>query len=189
MINVNLLPWRELRRRERKRAFAGFLMLAALLGGLVVAIVTGLNASQLAAQLERNNLLKTENLLLDLRLKEIASLREDIEALKARQAAVETLQANRNQPVYLMDELASLVPAGVALKSIRQADNITLTGYAQSNARVSEFLRKLGTQARWLIRPELIEIKSASLGQGRDSQKIVEFTLNISLASQPQERP
>lgn len=189
MIHVNLLPWRELRRRERKRAFVGFLMLAALLGGCLVVIVTGLNARQLAAQLDRNNLLKAENLLLDLRIKEIASLREDIEALKARQTAVETLQANRNQPVYLLDELASLVPAGVALKSIRQTDSITLTGYAQSNARVSEFLRKLGTQAHWLVNPELIEIKSASLGQGKDSQKIFEFTLNIRLASKSQEHP
>jgi type IV pilus assembly protein PilN len=71
----------------------------------------------------------------------------------------------------------------VALKSIQQTDSITLTGYAQSNARVSEFLRKLGTQAHWLVSPELIEIKSASLGQGKDSQKIFEFTLNIRLAS------
>jgi type IV pilus assembly protein PilN len=87
-----------------------------------------------------------------------------------------------------MDELASLVPSGVILKSIKQADTIIISGYAQSNARVSELLRNLGTQAHWLTQPELVEIKSASYGQGKDARKIFEFNLSVSLARTPLER-
>lgn len=88
-----------------------------------------------------------------------------------------------------MDEFAALVPLGVVLKSIKQTDNIVVTGYAQSNARVSEFLRQLTAQGRWLGQPDLIEIKSANIGQGKDLRKIVEFTLTVSLARPSSERP
>jgi type IV pilus assembly protein PilN len=88
-----------------------------------------------------------------------------------------------------MDEFSALVPAGVVLKSIKQADNIVVTGYAQSNARVSEFLHKLTAQGRWLVQPDLIEIKSASVGQGKDLRKIVEFTLTVGLARLSPETP
>jgi type IV pilus assembly protein PilN len=64
-----------------------------------------------------------------------------------------------------------------------------VTGYAQSNARVSEFLRKLTAQGRWLVQPDLIEIKSASVGQGKDLRKIVEFTLTVGLARPSPETP
>jgi type IV pilus assembly protein PilN len=188
MIRFNLLPWRDAQRRERKRAFNGNLLLAALLGFIVVLVVSGLNAASLADQSERHALLDAEIAVLDKSIREIASLRQDIDTLKARQSAVETLQANRNQPVYLMDELASLVPSGVILKSIKQADTIIISGYAQSNARVSELLRNLGTQAHWLTQPELVEIKSASYGQGKDARKIFEFNLSVSLARTPLER-
>ena len=189
MIRFNLLPWRDASRRQRKRDFAGFLMLAALLGVAMVLVVSALNASALADQAGRMGMLKTENALLDTRISEIAGLRQDIETLRARQTAVETLQSNRNQPVYLMDEFSALVPAGVVLKSIKQADNIVVTGYAQSNARVSEFLRKLNAQGRWLVQPDFIEIKSASVGQGKDLRKIVEFTLTVGLARPSPETP
>lgn len=179
MIHFNLLPWREARRRERQRTFVASMLLAALLGLAVVVLVSCWNAGKLAAQTERHTLLAAENALLDVRIREIAGLRQEIEALKARQKAVENLQANRNQPVYLMDEMTALVPAGVVLKSMHQADNITVTGYAQSNERVSEFLRNLGSQGRWLTKPELVEIKSATLGQGKDQRKVFEFTLTI----------
>ena len=123
-----------------------------------------------------------------MRIREIAGLRQEIDALRARQKAVETLQANRNQPVYLMDEMTALVPAGVVLKSLRQADNITITGYAQSNERVSEFLRNLGSHGRWLTQPELVEIKSATIGQGKDQRKVFEFTLTIAWVRDAKER-
>lgn len=178
-ILFNLLPWREARRRECKRIFVRMLVLSALLGVVIVLGIGIVNARQLSDQRDRNNLLRSENAVLDARIREISNLRRDIEALKARQAAVETLQHNRNQPVYLMDELASLVPAGIALKSLRQTDIILLNGYAQSNARVSELLRNFDGKSHWLAQPELVEIKSASVGQGREARKLFEFTMSV----------
>ena len=188
MILFNLLPWREARRREQQRSFVASILLAALLGLAMVVLISLWNAGKLVAQSERIAMLKAENALLDERIREVAGLREEIDALKARQTAVETLQANRNQPVYLMDEMTALVPAGVVLKSLRQADNITVTGYAQSNERVSEFLRNLGKQGRWLTQPELVEIKSASFGQGKDQRKVFEFTVSIGWTRASRER-
>ena len=99
--------------------------------------------------------------------------------MNARRAAVERLQSGRTYPVRLLDELATRVPQGVALKSVKQTDKLTLSGIAQSNARVSELLRALNTEATWLGQPELGEIKSATLGQGRDAKKIVEFSISL----------
>jgi len=178
-ILFNLLPWREARRSACRRAFVRMLALSGMLG---IAVVLGLgivNAHQLSDQNDRNNLLRSENEMLDIRIREISNLRRDIDALKARQTAVETLQYNRNQPVYLMDELTRLIPTGIALKSLRTTDSIVLNGYAQSNARVSELMRNIDSQSQWLIQPELIEIKSASVGQGREARKLFEFTLSL----------
>jgi type IV pilus assembly protein PilN len=99
--------------------------------------------------------------------------------LNARRAAVERLQSGRTYPVRLLDELATRVPQGIALKSVKQTDKLTLIGVAQSNARVSELLRALNTDITWLGQPELGEIKSANLGQGRDAKKIVEFSISL----------
>ena len=180
-MRINLLPWREVSRSKRKRAFAGFLMLATLIGMAVVIVVMMGSAKMIDNQANRIALLKQENALLDIRIKEIAGLSEEIKSLKARQSAVENLQARRNHPVYMLDELATLVPSGVILKSIKQSDSIILIGYAQSNARISDFLRNLTTQTQWLTRPELVEIKSAVFGVGKDARKIFEFTLKVNL--------
>jgi type IV pilus assembly protein PilN len=105
VILINLLPHREARRAARKRAF--FIALgAAAAGGAVVAGVWLSVVQQLtAAQQSRNAFLGAEIKRLEVQIKDIATLRAEIEALKARQAAVEDLQTNRNIPVYLLDEL------------------------------------------------------------------------------------
>jgi len=179
MIEFNLLPWREAQRREQKRLFNGLLVLSALCGLMVVLIVSGINAAQVSTQQSRNTLLQSENKILDNRLLEIKGLRQDIDALKARQHAVESLQSDRTRPVHLLDELATRVPSGVALKSMKQTDHLILTGLAQSNARVSELLRNLSQSSVWLGKAELLEIKAASLGQGKEARKVYEFNVNI----------
>ena len=103
--------------------------------------------------------------------------------MKARQQAVEDLQSDRNQPVYLMDELVKQVPEGVYLNSLKQeGQRVALNGYAQSNERVSELLRNLGNNSAWLERPDLIEIRSANIGgTGRDSKRVFAFTVNVGI--------
>jgi type IV pilus assembly protein PilN len=85
--------------------------------------------------------------------------------------------------VHLLDELSTRVPAGVALKSIKQTDHLVLTGLAQSNSRVSELLRNLSQPSPWLGKAELVEIKATSLGQGKEARKVFEF--NVTIAALP----
>ena len=180
MIKINLLPHREEKRKQRKKEFAALMVLSAIIGALIVLLGGGYFASKLSNQEQRNNFIKTENAKLDVQIKEVANLKQEIEALKARQQAVEDLQSDRNQPVYLMDELAAQVPEGVYLKSFKQnGQKVTLNGYAQSNERVSELLRNLGNQSPWLEKPDLIEIRSVSLGKDKDAKKIFDFSINV----------
>jgi type IV pilus assembly protein PilN len=182
MIRINLLPHREARRKERKNAFFAMLTLSLVLGSVVVLAVAGFIGHKISNQTERNEFIKTENKRLDAQIAEIATLKQEIEALKARQQAVEDLQSDRNQPVYLMDELVNQVPEGIYLKSFKQAgQRVVLNGHAQSNERVSELLRNLSNNSPWLERPDLIEIRSTGTGQGRDAKKVFEFTVNVGI--------
>jgi type IV pilus assembly protein PilN len=182
MTKINLLPHREAKRKQRKQAFFTMLLLSALLGGAIVLGVGGFIANNISNQNQRNDFIKAENTKLDGQIKEIATLKQEIEALKARQQAVEDLQGDRNQPVYLMDELVKQVPEGVYLRSFRQdGQRVVLNGYAQSNERVSELLRNLSNSSPWLERPDLIEIRSTGIGQGKDAKKVFDFTVNVGI--------
>lgn len=182
MILINLLPHREVKRQQRKRAFFAGLAAAALAGAGVVAIWTLVLQQMTSAQASRNDFLRAEIARLDAQVKDIATLRAEIEALKARQKSVEDLQTDRNMPVHLLEELARRVPEGIYLSTIRQqAQVVSVTGVAQTNERVSEFLRNIGGSA-WLERPELIEIKAASVTTaGRDQRRLFDFSLRVTL--------
>lgn len=182
MIKINLLPHREEKRKQLKKDFYSLLALAAIIGALIVVAVGAYYAAQISAQNDRNNFIKTENAKLDEKIKEVASLKQEIDGLKARQQAVEDLQGDRNQPVYLLDELTKLTPEGVYVRNLKQdGQRVILIGYAQSNERVSEFLRNLGNKSPWMNKPDLVEIKSAGIGQGRDAKKVFDFTVNVGI--------
>lgn len=182
MTRINLLPHREASRKQRRKAFVAMLALAAALGVTIVFGVGAVIASYVANQNQRNLFINSENVKLDTQIKEIATLRQEIDSLKARQEAVEDLQSDRNQPVYLMDELVRQVPEGVFLRAFKQeGQRVVLNGYAQSNERVSEFLRNLSNNSPWLERPDLIEIRSTGLGQGREAKKVFDFTINVGI--------
>jgi type IV pilus assembly protein PilN len=182
MIKINLLPHREEKRKEREKSFYSLLVLGAIAGLLMIVVVGGVIEGLISSQEQRNSVLKKANQDLDEQIKEVSSLQQEIQSLKARQQAVEDLQADRNQPVYLMDELVLQTPEGIYLKSLKQeGQRVVLNGYAQSNERVAEFLRNLNESSPWLDRPDLIEIKSVSLGQGRDAKKIFDFTINVAI--------
>jgi type IV pilus assembly protein PilN len=185
MIKINLLPHREARRQQNKAAFFRLLILAGVFGSVIVLIVGLFIGAKNSEQDQRNAFIKAENAKLDDQIKEIASIKQEIEALKARQQAVEDLQSDRNQPVYLLDELVKQVPEGIFLRGFKQeGQKVSMTGVAQSNERVSELLRNLGNNSLWLERPELIEIKAGTVGQGKDTKKIFEFTINVGIKRQ-----
>lgn len=188
MILINLLPHREEKRRQRKRAFFAMLGVSAVLGLLVAGIWYAVLMQMTSAQQARNDFLKAEIARLELQIKDIATLRAEIDALKARQKAVEDLQTDRNVPVYLLDELVKQTPEGIYLTSVKQQGQVVLvTGLAQTNERVSEFLRNTLYNSPWLERPELVEIKSATPAPGaaaaanRDQRRLNEFSMRLSL--------
>jgi type IV pilus assembly protein PilN len=177
MVRVNLLPHREQKRQARQRQFISVAIGLAVLGVAIVGLVHIVIAARIENQNSRNALLKTEIAKLDEQIKEIDKLREQTSALLARKQIVETLQSNRTEAVHLLDQLVRQLPDGLYLKSVKQVGaKITLTGYAQSNARVSTLMRSIESSP-WLTTPELIEIKSVPL----DKQKVNEFTLSLQM--------
>ena len=182
MILVNLLPHREERRRQRKQAFFIGLAAFAMAGVAVVGLWFTVLQQMTSAQQARNTFLQAEIARLDTQIKDIANLRSEIEALKARQKAVEDLQTDRNTPVYLLDELVKQTPEGVYLTSIKQAGQVVaVTGVAQTNERVSELLRNTLYNSPWLEKPELVEIKVITAAPGsRDQRRLFEFSMRVS---------
>ena len=183
MILINLLPHREERRRQRKRAFFVGLAVSAVAGLLLVGMWYSVLQQMTSAQVSRNQFLQTEIKRLEAQIKDIAMLRTEIEALKARQNAVEDLQTDRNTPVYLLNELVKQTPEGVYLNSIKQTGQVVaVTGVAQTNERVSEFLRNTLYNSPWLEKPELVEIKASTVAaNARDQRRLFEFSMRVSI--------
>lgn len=184
IVLINLLPHREAARKKRREAFYAGMLASILAGGLVLALgYTALN-EMISRQQSRNEFLKAENAKLDRQIKDIASLKSEIEALRARQAAVESLQSDRNLPVHLFDDLTRDTPAGVQLTQIRQeGSTVLIQGIALSQERVADFLRNLNRADGWLEKPELIEIRSqiAPAGVGNAARVVAQFQLRVSL--------
>lgn len=177
MTRVNLLPHRE---ERRKRARQHFFVLAggtALLGALIVVAVHGFYAAKIETQSERNKFLKNEIVKLDKDIAEIKKLRDEIAALLARKQVIETLQADRAQTVHLLDELVRQMPEGVYLKSVVQRGlQVSLNGYAQSNARVSTLMRNIDASP-FLERPVLVEVSATNV----DKKRVSQFSMNVSV--------
>jgi type IV pilus assembly protein PilN len=183
VILINLLPHREAARKRRRDAFYTALGASALMGGVIAGIIFLWYAAQISAQQDRNLLLQNEIRKLEGQIKDIANLQAEIAALRARQQAVEDLQADRNLPVHLLNELVKQLPDGVYVTSMKQDNQtVTLTGVAQSNERVSELLRNLGNNSPWLTRPELVEITAGSVAlTPRDTRRVANFTMRVRL--------
>jgi type IV pilus assembly protein PilN len=183
VILINLLPHREAARKRRREAFFVALGASAVAGGVLAAFIYGWYAAQISSQQGKNLVLQTEIKRLEGQIKDIANLQAEIAALRARQQAVEDLQADRNMPVHLLNELVRQLPDGVYVTNMKQEDQtVSIQGMAQSNERVSELLRNLGSKSPWLTRPELIEITSASVQLSpRDTRRVSNFTMKVKL--------
>jgi type IV pilus assembly protein PilN len=179
-IRINLLPHRQLRKARQQRWLA---VLAAIVVGLALAAVGGgqVYISNLrSGQEARNTFLKDELAKLDKQIAEIAQLKEKTKDLLDRKDVVESLQNNRGEAVHMFDELMRRLPDGLYLKSVRQTgDVVAISGYAQSSARVSTFMRELEATALF-DEPVLVEVKSAMVGPVRS----YEFSLNVKIARQ-----
>ncbi len=186
MILVNLLPHREEKRKQRKRAYFVSLAACAVAGLVVVGIWYSVLQQMTAAQESRNAFLTAEIDRLNTQIKDIATLRAEIDALNARKKAVEDLQNDRNVPVYLLNELVRQTPEGVYLTSIRQSGQVVaITGIAQTNERVSEFLRNTLYNSTWLEKPDLVEIKASMINANtRDQRRLFDFSMRVTIKRQ-----
>lgn len=189
MIRINLLPHREMRRERRKKDFVAWMGVTTVVGvALAVVVALGIG-NQIDVQLARNAFIKAENDKLDGQIKEIALLRQEIEALRARQAAVENLQRDRTLPVQVMDELVKFTPEGIQLRQLKQeGKKVTLGGISHTNEQVSTLLRSLSHDMQSLERPELIEIKAVKLGKADapDARRMFEFALRATIKTPPE---
>ena len=177
MIRINLLPHRELKRKARQQQIAIFAGVVSFLGILVVWGVYTIIAGNIEYQNARNQFLQSRIAVLDREIAEIRNIKAQTQELLARKHVVETLQNSRSEVVYLLDQLARLLPDGVYLHSVKQnGQNITLVGYAQSNAWVSMLMRNLESSS-WLESPLLVEIKAITINNIRQN----EFNMRVKL--------
>ena len=177
MIRINLLPYREVRRKQQQQQFFVLLGGVVAIGGGIWFIVHSYLDEQNDVQVSRNKYLQEEIVKLDKQIAEIQKLKEQTTSLLARKRVVETLQGNRPETVHLLDQLVRQLPEGVYLKSVKQAGTrVTITGLTQSQARVSTLMRNLESSPQ-LESPGLIEIKAVQ----QAGQRINEFILNISV--------
>jgi len=183
VILINLLPHREAARKRRRDNFNAALGLSALAGAVIIGVGYLWYDAQISEQNNRNAFLTREIAVLDGQIKEIATLEAEIKALTERQKAVEDLQADRNLPVHLLNELVVQLPDGVFLTSLKQENqNILIQGQAQSNERVSELLRNLANNTPWLSRPDLVEIVADNVAlTPRDQRRVARFNLRVRL--------
>ncbi|TDJ34282.1 MAG: pilus assembly protein PilN [Gammaproteobacteria bacterium] len=177
MPHVNLLPWREERRKERQRQFLSLLLLAVVATAAVFGLMTFQMNQVIGYQQARNGYLDREILILDKKIAEIKRLEATKARLLARKEIIDQLQANRSQMVHLFDELVKTLPEGVYLTTIQQNGQLLmLGGVAESSARVAAYLRNLDAST-WLHDPWLEQIQATET----NTTRVQNFSLRVSL--------
>ena len=155
MPRINLLPWRDEQRKERKLSFfAG--MGGAVVAAAIAAFAAGLAfSSMISGQEHRNDRLRTEITTLDKEIEKINNLEQQKQKFIARMQIIEKLQRSRPEIVHVFDEVVRTIPDGTYLTSVKQTDKkLKLDGVAQSSTRVSSFMRSIDS-SQWLRNPEL----------------------------------
>lgn len=175
MARINLLPWREELRKQRKREFGIAMGVALAITGLLFLVVWWHIEQRIDYQESRNRFLEDQIALLDRKIKEIQELEKEKQRLLARMRAIEQLQTSRPIIVHLFDEIVRTLPDGVYLTEInQQGETITVRGVARSNARVSNFMRNV-EDSEWLTDPRLTVIETKE----KDGTRLADFTLVV----------
>lgn len=167
MIRINLLPHREEKRKARRQQFYVLLGLVSVLAGLIWFLGYSIVSNRIDAQSEKNEFLKREIASLDKEIDEIKKIQEQTNALLARKRVIEALQGNRTETVHLFNELAKQVPEGIYLRTVTQSGpRIAISGYAQSNARITTLMNNLDESA-FLGSSTLVETKAETVANRR----------------------
>lgn len=179
MIRINLLPHRELRRKQQQTQFFTALGFVAVLGALIAGGIYYILDEEHDNQVNRNKYLTAEIAKVDKEIEEINRLKEQTASLLARKQVVETLQGNRADTVHLLDQLVRQLPDGMYLRSVKQQGaKVAITGVTQSQARVSTLMRNLESSQK-LASPALVEIRSTAAGA--NAARANDFTMNVTI--------
>jgi len=177
MSTINLLPWREVKRKEQQTQFIMAIVTVAVLALIVWGAGHYYHVQLIEVQNARIALVEQNIAAVDKKIEEIKELEKEKERLLSRMRAIEQLQGNRPLIVRFFDELINSLPEGVTVSNVAQKGaNITINGLAQSNARVSSFMRKL-ENSKWLAKPNLKVIRESNAA---GSKPVNSFTLTFS---------
>ncbi|MCP4766297.1 MAG: PilN domain-containing protein [Gammaproteobacteria bacterium] len=177
--SINLLPWREEQRQEQKKQFAMMAVMTCVLAVAIVGLIHFQMQSKIDYQDSRNRFMSTEIANVDKEIEEIKELQKVRRSLVERMEVIQDLQGSRPSIVHLFTEIVSTVPNGVYLETLAQTDaNLQVAGEAESNARVSTYMRNLQS-SEWLKDPNLtvIEIEDKTV------TRISTFTLTVKQTS------
>jgi type IV pilus assembly protein PilN len=179
MAHINLLPWRDELRKQKQQQFAVVTAGTAILGGLLILLAHMQIDGLINNQNQRNQFLEQEIATLDKKIAKIKELEKTKAALLARMDIIQQLQHSRPQSVHLMDQLVYSLPDGVYLNKISQKGSaLTFSGIAQSNARVSAYMRNIDN-SDWMTRPKLDVIET----KDDESRRTAEFILRANQAT------
>jgi type IV pilus assembly protein PilN len=173
MAHINLLPWREELRKQKQREFGLMAVGGVVIAGLIVLLSHLHVDGMINDQNQRNAFLQNEITILNERIGRIQQLEAMKQDLLARMNVIQELQSSRPESVHLLDELVRTLPEGVYLNKFSQRDRgLTMNGIAQSNARVSDYMRNIDN-SEWFTGPRLDLIRSSEVNRRR----IADFTL------------
>lgn len=174
-VRINLRDWRAEKRALRQKQFTNVAALSAVGVAAIVGLIWTTYSGAIDYQRERNNLLKAEIAKTDKKIKEIQALEQTRARLVARMEVIETLQSKRSQVVHFFDEIVKTLPEGVFVKSISESGGkVQLIGQAESNARISSYMKKLDASP-YFTNPNLVVIQTSGSGNVRVSN----FTLKV----------
>lgn len=178
MPHINLLPWREELRKRHRKEFAGISLAAVVIMFGIIILVHFHFKTLISYQQNRNHFLEIQIARLDEKIKEIKTLDEEKKRLLVRMEIIQQLQAGRPEIVHLFDELVLAIPDGVYFeKLVQHNQQIRLSGYAQSNARVSSLMRRL-VDSPWLENANLLEIKAQTKSDSK-GLRFNQFSLQL----------
>lgn len=181
MARINLLPWRQERRTEQQRQLLTITGLSAVLMLLIIVALHLEVSRQISSQNARNRYIQNEIKQVETQLTEIHNLEKAKTQLLARMKIIQQLQQNRPEVVHLFDEIARQIPEGVYLRGFQQTGRqLKLEGIAQSNARVSAFMRNIAS-SEWMTNPRLDVIQSDK--DKRNTENSRQFVLHAMQAS------
>lgn len=179
MTRINLLPWREeLRKQQQKDFLAAILMAIGLISSILLYVHVYINGA-IEYQQQRNRYLGSQIAQLDKKIKQINKLDKKKSMLIAKMEVIQRLQASRPEIVHLFDEIAKTIPDGVHITQLAQSGRtLTFLGKAQSNARVSAYMRNL-ERSSWMSDPRLNIIQTPSKSK---HNRVSDFTLGVKQA-------